>query len=398
MHRRSILFINRVAPPDAGATGRCLADLAGAFAFAGWRVGVLVAGEGPSDLPAGVVVRRVGGRTRGRAFIRLVLAALGAPRHDVVVTMTDPPLLAVIGPLLARLHGCGLVHWSHDLYPDLLPVVGRPLPPWLASLAGALMGRALARHDAVVAIGDCMAGRLAARLPAGRVRVVPNWADPAVREDVDGAERLRGELGVHGRFLVVYAGNFGRAHRLDALVEAAAMLAGDAASPVAFLLVGGGNGRPRIERMVTFRRLGNVVMLPFQPAERVGALLSAADLHVAAMAEAAEGMLVPSKVAGAFAVGRPCLFLGPPASSAAVAVRRWGAGAVLAPDDAAGIAAAVRGFADDRARWAAACAGARCAHRAFAFEGASARFVALADSIVRHRSEPGGGGIGATHA
>lgn len=387
MHRRSILFINRVVPPDAGATGRCLADLAGAFAGAGWRVRVLAAGSGPVELPEGVTVRRVGGRTRARALALLALAALHGPRHDIVVTMTDPPMLAVFGPLLARLHGCGLVHWCHDLYPDLLPVVGRPLPPGIMAVANVLMRRSLARHDAVVAVGDCMARRLEAEMPAGRVRVIPNWSDPAVREDAAGATRLRVELGLEGRFLVVYAGNFGRAHPLDALVEAAAMMACDSAPSITFLLVGDGSGRRRVERLVAARCSGNVLMLPFQPAERVGALLGAADLHVAAMAEAAEGMLVPSKVASAFAVGRPCLFLGPAGSSAAATVTRWRAGAVLSPDDVAGIAETIRGLAGDRVRWAAACAGARRAHAEFTVERETRRFVALVNEIARLRSE-----------
>lgn len=397
MHRRSILFINRVVPPDAGATGRCLADLTGAFVGAGWRVGVLAAGRGPAELPDGVTARRVGGGTRARVFALLAAAALHGPRHDIVVTMTDPPMLAVFGPLLARLHGCGLVHWCHDLYPDLLPVVGRSLPPGIMSVAHDLMRRSLARHDAVIAVGDCMARRLAAEMPVGRIRVIPNWSDPAVREDAAGAMRLRVELGLEGRFVVAYAGNFGRAHPLDALVEVAAMLARDPASSVTFLLVGDGSGRQRVERLVAARCSGNVLMLPFQPAERVGALLGAADLHVAAMAEAAEGMLVPSKVASAFAVGRPCLFLGPAASSAAVAVTRWRAGAVLSPDDVAGIAETICGFAGDRVRWAAACAGARHAHTDFTFERETERFVALVNEIARLRSEGGEAGGRTAH-
>ena len=114
MYQPSILFINRVFPPDRGATGRCLADLANRFAARGWRVTVLGGGDaalsyGAPGLPPKLTVVRAGpsgggATTRSIDYVfvlgRLLVAALNLPRHDVVVTLTDPPLLAVIGPIL----------------------------------------------------------------------------------------------------------------------------------------------------------------------------------------------------------------------------------------------------------------------------------------------------------
>jgi colanic acid biosynthesis glycosyl transferase WcaI len=114
VNQPSILFINRVFPPDRGATGRCLADLASRFAARGWRVTVLAGGDPSSPHDSlgsslGLTVVRAGPsgggvtvRSIDYAFApgRLLVAALKLPRHDVVVTMTDPPLLAVIGPIL----------------------------------------------------------------------------------------------------------------------------------------------------------------------------------------------------------------------------------------------------------------------------------------------------------
>jgi hypothetical protein len=76
--------------------------------------GLTVVRAGPSG--GGVTTRSI---DYVAAFGRLLLAALKLPRHDVVVTMTDPPLLALIGPILRARWSCGLIHWSQDLYPDL---------------------------------------------------------------------------------------------------------------------------------------------------------------------------------------------------------------------------------------------------------------------------------------
>ena len=199
----SILFVNRVFPPDRGASGRCLADLAGRAARAGWRVTVLADGSGPAEAPCGVAVVRAGGRGHGRergppglrgylaALARLTARGLALPRHDVVVTMTDPPLLALAGPLLAQRHGASL-HWCHDLFPALLPVLGVRVASGADALLQAAATAALRRHDAVVAIGRCMAGRLRA-LGVAEPAVLPNWGDPAIRPLPRGASALRAE-------------------------------------------------------------------------------------------------------------------------------------------------------------------------------------------------------------
>jgi colanic acid biosynthesis glycosyl transferase WcaI len=81
VHQPSILFINRVFPPDRGATGRCLADLATRFAAQGWRVTVLACGEGTSVYgnPAVTVVRTgtFGGRAGGKAATKGIDLSIG---------------------------------------------------------------------------------------------------------------------------------------------------------------------------------------------------------------------------------------------------------------------------------------------------------------------------------
>lgn len=390
VNMHSVLFVNRVFPPERGATGRCLSDLAARCAAAGWAVTVLTDGRGLADAPRGVRVVRTGGglgdgRPRPRGYLgalaRLGWRGIGLPRHDVVVTMTDPPLLALAGPMLAARHGAALVHWCHDLYPQLLPALGMAPPPALQTLLERRMARALRAHDATVAIGRCMADRLAtAGVPDARIRVVPNWPDPAIRPLSVNAEAKR-TLGLEGRFVVGYAGNFGLAHPLGAVMAAAARLA-VAAPDVAFLMVG--EGRAHAAVVAAARDLPNLVFLPFQPVERLSAVLGAADLHLAVMDPRAEGLLVPSKVAGARAAGRPCLFLGPPGSEAARMVAEPGCGLVLEPTDGAALAEAVLAYRDDPQRRA--LEGARAlAAAGWDADAAARHFIAVLDAVVAMR-------------
>lgn len=398
----SILFVNRVFPPDRGATGRCLSDLAGRIAAAGWRVTVVADGKqsdaeaGECAASAGITLVRTGhtlaegNRPDARTYLdslrRLTGHSLRLPRQDLIVTMTDPPMLALAGPILAARHGAASLHWCQDLYPDLLPVLGVRMPALLRRGAGYGMAWALRRHDGVAAIGRCMRERIvAAGVAADRVSLLPNWPDPAIRPMAKVDNGFRRSLGLQdgdGRFLVVYSGTLGLAHPMDGVLAAAACLQ-DSDPAVLFLLVGEGRGFAAVEEGA--RRLGlrNLRRLPWQPADRLAECLSAADLHLVAMAPAAKGMLVPSKLAGVQAAGRPCLFLGPTGSEAAVRVE--GCGVVIDPFDGTAIADAVRAYAADPGRCA--LEGDRAVRMAQAWNAdcAAAAFIGLAERLVEAR-------------
>jgi glycosyltransferase involved in cell wall biosynthesis len=308
----------------------------------------------------------------------LLITALRLPRHDVVVTMTDPPLLAVIGPILRARWSCGLIHWSQDLYPDLFPVIGVALPRLALALMGRIVRAALRRYDAVIAIGECMARRLLGNgVEAERIEVIPNWADPVIRPVLRATNAMRLELGLGDRFTVAYSGNFGLAHPLDALIDAATSLARQAPE-IVFLLIGEGRGLSRIRREIQGRALPNLRLLPWQPPDRLAESLGAADLHLASMDERAEGMLVPSKVAGALAAGRPCILLGSPGSAAARLIIDHRCGSVLASGDGNGLAQAIMVHAVDQRFHRDACSRASEAALSWSVDRAAAIFIATA--------------------
>ena len=353
-----VLFLNRVYPPAEGATGEVLADLCAHLAADGFAPAVVTVGAGGETREAGVLVRRAGlagyeglkrAGTLGRAagylgvYPRLLAGALRAPRPSVLVTKTDPPLHLVLGPLLGRLLGVPAVHWAQDLYPEVAEALGVLASEGrLARGLRALSTWALRRHARVVVIGACMRARVEARgVDPARIVEIPNWALGAVRPIAHHANAFRREHGLEGRFVVMYSGNMGLAHPFEAMLDAAEALV--AADPrVLFLFVGGGARRAWIEAEAKRRGLGNVRLLPFQPRERLAESLSAADLHLVSMEPELTGLVVPSKIYGVAAAGRPCVFLGPEASEAARFVLGARCGDVLEHPDGAALAASIR--------------------------------------------------------
>lgn len=330
----SLLFINRVYPPATGATGQLLAELAPALVRAGWKVTVVTgrSGNAPrSEIVDGVRVERVGGIAFSRAshcrralaylslYPALLWRALRLPRHDAVVVLTDPPLMIALGPIIKLLKLSKLIHWAQDVYPELaeeLGVIGKN--GLLAGTLRKVSTWALRRCDRLIVIGRCMKDRLIGRgISKEAMDVIPNWGHSWLAEgSTVSGRRFREDHGFGDRFVIMYSGNLGMAHPFEAIVDAAEQLWREHPQAL-FVFVGDGPRLPWVKAEVSARGMENVRFLPFQPRERLSESLGAADIHLASMQENACGLVVPSKVYGVLAAGRPCVLLGPAESEAA---------------------------------------------------------------------------------
>ena len=361
-----VTFVNRFYAPDAAATGQVLADLAESLATRGWDVRV-VAGSGSYDgsghrpprheVRNGVTVRRarsVGGRShlaRGLGYLTYSLGAawrlLRDERNDVVVAMTDPPILAALLGLLARTRGARVVFWSQDIYPDLAARLGvLDERGTLFRMIARVSYGILRRYDRIVAIGPVMAGLLEERgVARERIRCVHNWSDSeGVRPVPPEQNPFLERQGLQGKFVVLYSGNAGRAHRFEAVLDAAAQLRDDAR--VVFLFVGGGPRSPWIQAEVVRRELRNVRFLPYVAREELRYSLSSAGAALVTESPAVRGLLVPSKLYGIMASARPVLYVGDADADAARVVREHACGVVVSPEDGATLAQTIRGWAD----------------------------------------------------
>lgn len=239
-------------------------------------------------------------------------------------------MLKVLGPALGALTGARAVHWAQDPYPEVaeaLDVISKE--GWLANAMRSLSTWALRGHDHVVAVGRCMKFRIEARgMVPERISVIPNWAPDTVRPVPHDQNAFRQAQGWEDKRVVMYSGNMGLAHPFEVILDAAEHLR-DERPGMVFAFVGEGPRKAWIADQVATRGLSNVQLLPFQPKAPLAESLSAADVHLVTMQPEVEGLVVPSKVYGVLAAGRPCVFLGPKGSEAAQRIRKLNAGTVL---------------------------------------------------------------------
>ena len=369
MKSKQILAVNRYFFPDDSATSRFLTDLAPALVAEGWSVRVLASRrqlERPEvllkgrDSLAGVQIRRIWSTNWGRRalvaravdyltfYFALVVVMFGEIRRgSLVIAMTDPPMLGTVVSFIASLKQARVIHWHQDLYPEVAARLGVLSPQsWLYK--GLLRARnwALRRARANVVLGDLMANHVQTAEPrASRVTLIPNWFEDMPPPRPEGAANsYRQRLGIGPNGVVVsYAGNFGRAHDFDALVQAAVALRDR--KDLSFLMIGSGARYEPLRQQVAEAGLPGWHFLPYQPREQAPEFLAAGDIHLIFLDPRVEGLIVPSKLYGIMAAGRPVVFCGAPDSEVATLLRKHDCG--IAVSNAAELTAAMRRLADE---------------------------------------------------
>ena len=364
-----IVFVNRFFHPDHSATSQMLSDLAFALAANGHEIAVITARigyeAGTSELPSretisGVAVERVWSSRFGRArllgrvadYLTFYLSALVCllrvvRRGDIVVAKTDPPMLSVLVAPVARLKGARLVNWLQDIFPEVAAAlgvgngaVGRVAHTTLRWLRD----RSLRRAEANVVLGERMAETVAGMgVRRENIRIICNWADgEVVRPIAPDMNPLRRDWGLQDRFVVGYSGNLGRAHEFETFLEAIADIEHTPAAPaITWLFIGGGVNQAAMMREVVRRGLVSVACQPYQPRDKLGESLSVADVHLVSLRSGLEGLIVPSKIYGVMAAGRPAIFVGDADGEVARTLRANDCGVTVAEGDGLALATAV---------------------------------------------------------
>ncbi len=273
----------------------------------------------------------VGAQFSLAVFVKLLLG----PRLDVVIALTNPPVLPLVALWIQRLRGTKVIYLIHDLYADMSVAMGQASPDSRAiRMSQKLQGYFLRQSDAVVVLGRCMKEHLDTGfvLPPDKIRVITNWGSidhPVAREE----SRFRLQQGWKNKFVVMYAGNFGQFHNFDSILDAAQMI-GAKRDDIVFALVGGGAKRDEVEEKARRNNLNNVQLFPFVPAEELADLLGACDVSLVTLEPGTEGLAVPCKFYNILAAGRATIALMGEKAETARVIAEEECGARVDGDDA----------------------------------------------------------------
>lgn len=313
----------------------------------------------------GIHVKRVRGTAFGKKnilgrlsdFATFYLAAaydlLRAEKPDVILSLTSPPLISLLPAFVRCIWGGkpALVHHVMDLYPEALEAHGMMTPRHpLYRLFHLATGFTLSQSDAVIALGHDMKELLLrsyrGNLSASNVHVVQPWAEGDKLWPTDRhANPLLDQAGLRNTFNLIYSGNLGLAHDVDTITQAIRQTATDHA--LRWVFVGSGKRYDALKMQAAEERWQNATFLPFAPREMLNQSLNMADVHLVSQLPQFTGIVVPSKLYGIFAVGKPTLMVGPADCECSRAIKGHDAGLVVECGDVDGLVSAVKRLRDD---------------------------------------------------
>jgi glycosyltransferase involved in cell wall biosynthesis len=248
-----------------------------------------------------------------------------AKRPDAVVCMTDPPVIADVALLVARRFGVPLVVISQDVFPEVAIEVRRLESKPLVALLRGLVGFYLRRADRVVAIGDTMRKRLEAKgASRERLAVIPNWVDTTELRPEPRVNPWTQKQELTDRFVIMHSGNVGHAQSVDVLVRATTFLRD--VDNLAVIVIGGGARLLDVKDLAEVLEADKVQFMGYQPRETLSQSLSSAHLHFVGLAPGLSGYVVPSRLYGILAAGRPVIVAADAGSETAQVVREVGCG------------------------------------------------------------------------
>ena len=273
--------------------------------------------------------------------------ALARRPPDAVLSMTSPPFVGDLAYVLARRFRAPFVVVTQDLFPEVAEALGqldsRPLLEFLRRSTRLYLQRA----DRIVAIGETMRTRLEAKgAQRARVSVIENWVDTRAVMPHPRDNPWSREHGLAERFVVMHSGNVGHVQDLDTLVRAATLVRD--LDDLVVAIVGGGAAHADLVRLARELDADNVRFLPYQPASLLSLSLSSAAVHVVGLAAGLSGYVVPSRIYGILAAGRPVIVAADEECDTVHLVRRAGCGAVVPPRNPEALAHAIREAYDGR--------------------------------------------------
>jgi colanic acid biosynthesis glycosyl transferase WcaI len=354
-----VLLINQFFWPDTAATGQLLTDLVRDIDPSLHRVtvlcgkssyGALDAGAQPPETQPAATIVRCGGTAFSRGKIGRVVSytsflasaairSIRQPKPDLVVTLTTPPLISLIGTLLKALRGSQHFIWEMDVYPDVALDLNILQPKSLMTrLVSILADLSRNKADGIIALGEDMKSRLMKRgIAEHRIVVAENWADSselALRPFPDGP------LVVH------YSGTLGLAHEIHTLAETMRQLRDD--DRIRFVFVGGGARRAQLQEFCKQHKISSADFRPYANRSDLGQSLSEGHIGLVTQLPETVGSVVPSKTYGIMAAGRPMLYVGPETATPSLVLQRHDCGWRLDPGDVSAMVRLLQTLEQDR--------------------------------------------------
>jgi len=285
-------------------------------------------------------------RVANTFFVTLAIffvALVRVSRGDVVLAVTNPPLIPVLLAVVCKLKKAQFILRVDDIYPDAMIAAGIVQQNSLVVRVARYAVRAtynLATH--IVVIGRDMLQVVSRSLSKDhdKISVIPNWADLDTIDPTDRTSNpLLAKVGLTEKFVILIAGNIGRVQGIDTIVNAAIKMKNN--SEIQFMFVGSGAKEAWVRSMISEHGLQNITLVPNQPRSQQSIFLGACDVALLSLKENMYGIGVPSRLYNYMAAAKPVIAVVDPKSEPALVIQEEKIGWVVAAGESEALVKAI---------------------------------------------------------
>lgn len=222
---------------------------------------------------------------------------------------STPPINGLMLPFFRLFHRKSKVLYNlQDVFPDSLVNTGMTYKGSVLWKIGRVVER-ITYHfcdEIVVPSEDFKKNIMAKGVSEDKITIIRNWVDENAVVNVDRDKNsLFDEYGLdRSKFYFTYSGNIGYTQNMDMLLDVAKELGEDS---IRFVLVGDGAARPHVEERIRKENIKNIIMIPFQPYEKISEVFSLGDCGLIISKANVGNNSVPSKTWSIMSAGRPVL-------------------------------------------------------------------------------------------
>ncbi len=231
-------------------------------------------------------------------------------KADVIFVQSTPPTQGMMAGIIGTIKHIPVVYNLQDIFPDSLVNTGMTSEGSLIWKIGRIIENYSYRHaKKIIVISEDFKKNIKAKgVPEKKIVVVPNWADisgvhPVERKDNVLIKRYNLDP---NKFYVTYCGNVGFTQNMDLLLDAAKELKEEMPN-LAFIIIGDGADKERVQNRVSEEKIENVILLPFQPYKDIAHVFSLGDVGLIISKPGVGNNSVPSKTWSIMAAGKPVL-------------------------------------------------------------------------------------------
>lgn len=284
-----------------------------------------------------------------------IFAVLHFKNQDRLLVVTNPPTLVPFLAIVSKIKKQKSFLLVHDVYPDVLSATGvLSRTGIIYRILSSIFNAAYRMFDHIIVLGRDMRELFQSKMgPKIPITIIPNWADlDEIQPILPAQNPFSAAHGLLGKTVIQYSGNMGRTHDIDVVLNAAKVL--EHRKDIVFLFVGYGGKSKDLDTIQKQRPGRNVVFLPRQTREMLGAMLASATATVISFVPEMLGVSVPSRMYNILAAGVPIIAIADPSSELWRFVEEHEAGWTIPIGDQGSLVSVITKIADhknDNAPW-----------------------------------------------